>query len=121
MKENKRIAMRRIRQARVRKSVTGTEMRPRLAVHRSTNHIYAQVIDDVSHKTICACSTLSPSLREEMKELSKKEQAEKVGKKIAELCKEQNVLMVVFDRGGFLYHGRVASLAKGAREAGLEF
>ncbi|MBU1536313.1 50S ribosomal protein L18 [Myxococcota bacterium] len=121
MKENKRISMRRIRQARVRKRVSGTEIRPRLAIHRSTNHIYAQVINDVTHSTICACSTLSPAIREEMKGIPKKEQAEKVGKKIAELCKEKNVQHVVFDRGGFLYHGRVASLAKGAREGGLDF
>jgi large subunit ribosomal protein L18 len=119
MKENIRIAMRKVRQQRVRKKIAGTESMPRLAVYRSTRHMYAQVINDDTGRTICAASTLSPDLAEELKDLDKKKQAEVVGKKIAELCIKSGLDKVVFDRGGFLYHGRIASLAKGARSGGL--
>ena len=104
------------RHRRVRVRVTGTPQRPRLAVFRSLNHVYAQLIDDVSASTMAAASTL------ELK--SKKNgvaEAAEVGKAIAAKAKAKGVSSVVFDRGGFLYHGRIKALADAAREAGLEF
>ena len=104
------------RHKRVRVSVTGTPERPRLAVFRSINHVYAQLIDDAAARTLAAASTV------ELK--SKKngmEEAAKVGKEIAAKAKAAGVKTVVFDRGGFLYHGRIKALADAAREAGLEF
>jgi large subunit ribosomal protein L18 len=103
----------------VRKIVEGTAVRPRLAVFRSSKEIYAQVIDDHSGKTICAASSLKLGVREVSG--SKLEQALQVGIKIAELAKANGIESVSFDRGGFLYHGRVKSLAEGARKGGLNF
>src|SRR5690606_15304096 len=103
-----------------RKRVHGTGERPRLAVFRSARHIYAQVIDDVTGRTVAAASTLSAELKGQEFE-DKKAAAEAVGKLVAEKAKAANVTQVVFDRGGFLYHGRIAALANGARAAGLEF
>ena len=102
-----------------RKIVEGTAVRPRLAVFRSSKEIYAQVIDDHSGKTICAASSLKLGVREVSG--SKLEQALQVGIKIAELAKANGIESVSFDRGGFLYHGRVKSLAEGARKGGLNF
>jgi len=99
---------------RVRKIVEGTAVRPRLAVFRSSKEIYAQVIDDHSGKTICAASSLKLGVREVSGSLQ-------VGIKIAELAKANGIESVSFDRGGFLYHGRVKSLAEGARKGGLNF
>lgn len=107
------------RHLRVRKKVSGTPERPRLAVFRSLSHIYAQVIDDVAGHTLAAASTLDTSLREEKG--NKTERAAKVGTLIGERARAAGVRRVVFDRGGFLYHGRVKALADAARAAGLEF
>ncbi len=112
-----RQAMRRRRHNRVRRKVEGNAERPRLTVFRSNRGIYAQVIDDIEGRTLVAASSL------ELKEsgLSKREQAEKVGELIAGKAKEKNIDKVVFDRGSYLYHGRVKALAEGAREGGIQF
>ena len=110
-----------IRHARVRKKVFGTEARPRLSVFRSENHIYAQIIDDVKGNTLCAASTLEKEVAAKVKDLSKSEAAKVVGKAVAEKALKLGYKEVVFDRGGYLYTGRVQALAEGAREAGLEF
>ena len=110
-----------IRHARVRKKVNGTEARPRLCVYRSTNHIYAQLIDDVKGNTLCAASTLEKDVAAKAKDLPKSEAAKVVGKAVAEKALKLGIKEVVFDRGGYLYTGRVQALAEGAREAGLEF
>jgi large subunit ribosomal protein L18 len=107
------------RHARIRKRVTGTPVRPRLVVTRSSRHIYAQVIDDVAGHTLAAASTLDPSLRGA--EGDKSAQAREVGKLVAERAKAAGLTAVVFDRGGRTYHGRIAALADAAREAGLDF
>jgi large subunit ribosomal protein L18 len=107
------------RHRRVRKRVTGTADRPRLAVFRSNKHISAQVIDDVGGRTIAAASTVEGDLRATA--TANRDAAATVGRLVAERAKEAGVGRVVFDRGGFLYHGRVAALADAAREAGLEF
>lgn len=102
--------------------VEGTEERPRLAVFRSNNHIYAQVIDDSVGNTLVAASTLTPDIREKLSANGGNVDAAKlVGSKIAELCKAKNIEKVCFDRGGFRYHGRVQALADAAREGGLTF
>jgi large subunit ribosomal protein L18 len=100
---------------RVRSSIKGTQERPRLNVYRSNRAIYAQIIDDTKHHTIASANSLT------INDGSKSDQAAEVGKIIAEKAKENNVEKVVFDRGGYLYHGRVKSLAEGAREGGLKF
>src|SRR6266508_1769444 len=107
------------RHARVRKHVRGSVERPRLAVFRSNRHISVQVIDDISGRTLAAASTLETGLRGGG--TSNKDAAAKVGQLVAERAKAAGVDKVVFDRGGFLYHGRVATLADAARAAGLEF
>jgi large subunit ribosomal protein L18 len=99
--------------------VEGTPSRPRLAVFRSSKEIYAQIIDDLSGVTLCAATSLKKSGREVSG--SKLDQARQVGKLIAEMAKAKGIESVSFDRGGFLYHGRVKSLAEGAREGGLNF
>ena len=109
------------RHERVREKVTGTTECPRLNVFRSLNHIYAQVIDDSRGYTIAAASTIDPGLRDQVKDLPKAEQARAVGKAVAERAKAIGVTTVVFDRGGYPYHGRVKALAEGSREGGLEF
>jgi large subunit ribosomal protein L18 len=108
------------RHHRVRKKVAGTSARPRLAVFRSNKHISAQVIDDRSGRTLASASTLEKELRQ-AGPTSNKEAASTVGRTVAERAKAAGVSQVVFDRGGFLYHGRVAAVADAAREAGLEF
>lgn len=109
------------RHARVRKSVSGTPVRPRLNVFRSASHIYAQVIDDTRGHTLAAASDLDASLAAELKGKSKSERAVIVGKAVAERARANGVDLVVFDRGGYKYHGRVQALADAAREAGLGF
>ena len=106
------------RKLRIRLKVFGETERPRLSVYRSLNHIYAQVIDDSTGKTIAAASTLSPELKDGKGK--KKERAKEVGKLLARKCQDAKVGAVVFDRNGFLYHGRVRAVAEGAREGGLE-
>ena len=108
------------RRRRVRGKISGTTERPRLAVFRSEHHIYAQVIDDTKGHTVAAASTLEASLRGEGKYGGNVDAAKEVGKLLGERAKEKGVEKVVFDRGGFRYHGRVAAVADGAREAGLE-
>ena len=110
-------ADRQIRHARVRKKVFGTSVKPRLNVYRSTNYIYAQIIDDVNGTTLCASSSLALKLEGK----SKTEQAKAVGADIAAKATKLGLSEVVFDRGGYIYTGRVAALAEGAREAGLKF
>lgn len=105
----------------IRKRVHGTAVRPRLAVFRSLNHIYAQVIDDASRTTVASVSTLDKALKAELGDAKKKDQAVKVGTAIAQACMAKGIDSVVFDRGGYLYHGRVSALAEGARKAGLKF
>lgn len=109
------------RHERIRRRIYGTPNRPRLNVFRSLSHIYAQVIDDMNGHTMAAASTLDEELRSELDGLSKTEQARLVGETVAERAKEKGVEEVVFDRAGYKYHGRVAALAEGAREGGLEF
>ena len=110
------------RRKHIRKIVHGTEKRPRLVVFRSNHHIYAQIVDDVHHHTIAAASTLTPDLREAVaKAGSKVEKARLVGQYIAERVKEKKISTIVFDRAGYLYHGRVRALAEGARDKGLNF
>ncbi len=104
---------------RIRKTIDGTELRPRLAVFRSNKEIYAQLIDDVSGKTITAASSRDKDI--DASKLNKTEAAKLVGKAIAEKAVKAGVETVSFDRGGYLYHGRVKSLADGAREGGLKF
>lgn len=109
------------RHRRVRKKVAGTVERPRLNVFRSLKHIYAQVIDDDQGHTLAAASTLDPELRGKLNGLTRTERARSVGKLLGERALARGVKQVVFDRGGYKYHGRVKALAEGSREAGLEF
>ncbi|MCP4603404.1 MAG: 50S ribosomal protein L18 [Proteobacteria bacterium] len=108
------------RKKRIRKKVRGNVERPRLSVFRSASHIYAQVIDDDAHTTVIAASSLSEEISKNEK-ASKTEVAKKVGALVAQKCIEKNIKKVVFDRNGFVFHGRIEALAKGARESGLEF
>jgi large subunit ribosomal protein L18 len=121
MAKNSRSIARVRRHARVRKSVTGTQERPRLNVFRSVTGIYAQVIDDQSGNTLAAASTVDGELRKKMEGLNKTEQAKLVGQTVAERAKNKGITTVVFDRGGFRYMGRIKALADGARESGLQF
>jgi large subunit ribosomal protein L18 len=109
------------RHTRVRKKISGTAETPRFNVYRSLNHIYVQVIDDVKGVTLCSASTMEKEVKEAIKDMSKTEAAKVVGKKAAERALEKGVKTVVFDRGGYLYTGRVQAVADGAREAGLNF
>lgn|SRR5690606_28005499 len=109
------------RHRRVRKKVVGTAERPRLVVYRSLKNIEAQVVDDTRGVTLVGISTLGDDVRKEGSELSKAERGRLAGKLIAEKAKAAGVTRVVFDRGGYLYHGRVKAFAEGAREGGLEF
>ena len=113
IKSEQRVA----RHKRIRKRLEGTPERPRLAIYRSLKHIYAQVIDDASGATLVAASTQEKALSAK----GNKNGAKAVGAALAQRAKSKGISKVVFDRGGFKYHGRVASLAEGAREAGLEF
>jgi large subunit ribosomal protein L18 len=119
--KNVRETARQKRKKRIRKRVFGTEQRPRLSVFRSAKHIYAQIVVDSTGSTILAASTLSPEIRIEIGDLKKSDAAKKVGEWIGRKAAEKNIRRVVFDRNGFLYHGRVKALADGARESGLEF
>ncbi|MFN8039474.1 MAG: 50S ribosomal protein L18 [Acidimicrobiales bacterium] len=108
------------RHARVRKHIRGTAERPRLAVFRSNKHISAQVIDDIAGRTLAAASTVEPTVRS-AGGTSNVDAAKRVGELVAQRAKDAGVTSVVFDRGGFLYQGRVAAVADAARDAGLEF
>lgn len=109
------------RHRRVRKKVFGTPEKPRLSIFRSTNHIYAQVIDDTHGVTLVSASTLDPEIKSQISAGGNIGAAEKVGELVAKRALEKNIDQVVYDRGGFLYHGRVKALADAAREAGLKF
>jgi large subunit ribosomal protein L18 len=121
MASTNRMEARKRRHVRVRRKVAGTPERPRLNVYRSLEHIYAQVIDDTTGQTLVSASTVDRDLRTELESLAKLEQAKIVGKKVAERAKAKGIEQVVFDRGGYLYHGRVKALAEGGREGGLTF
>jgi large subunit ribosomal protein L18 len=112
--------LRQKRHRRIRRTLSGTTQRPRLAVYRSLSHIYGQIIDDTADHTLVSASDLEAGLRNGDGG-SKSDRAKQVGQLLAERAKEKGITTVVFDRGGFLYHGRVKSLADGAREGGLEF
>jgi large subunit ribosomal protein L18 len=121
MSIKKREEQRERRHRRVRAHVNGTSERPRLNVYRSLSNIYAQVIDDVSGTTLCSASTVDGELKKNLDGKKKSEQAKLVGLAVAERAKAKGVTQVVFDRGGYQYHGRIKALADGAREGGLEF
>lgn len=109
------------RHKRVRRKITGTTQRPRLCVFRSANNIYAQIIDDTNRVTVAAASSLDAEVKGAVNHTGNKEAARKVGEMIAKKAVEKGITEVIFDRGGYLYHGRVQELAEGAREAGLKF
>ena len=112
---------RKARHARVRKKIAGTTAKPRLNVYRSNQNIYAQIIDDVTGNTLIAASSLETSVKGNVSNTGNKEAAKLVGELIAKKALEKGIENVTFDRGGYLYHGRVKELAEGAREAGLKF
>ncbi len=120
MAAKSRIARKR-RQRRIRMKISGTAERPRLNVFRSLGHIYAQVIDDVAGHTLASASTVDKTLRGQLDGKDKSEQAKMVGEAVAQRAKDAGVETVIFDRGGFIYHGRIKALAEGAREGGLKF
>ncbi len=108
------------RHRRVRKKIAGTAARPRLNVYRSNRHVFVQVIDDVQGRTLVSCSTIDRELAPQMAEMKKVEAAKLVGQTVAARAKDAGINTVVFDRGGFMFTGRVAAVAEGAREAGLQ-
>jgi large subunit ribosomal protein L18 len=120
-KLNRRQEARLKRKKRIRTKIYGSPERPRLSVFRSSKHVYAQLIDDLNGVTLVAGSTLHAEIRQQEKVKGKLEDAKRVGKMIAHKAKAQGITKVVFDRNGFLYHGRVRALATAARESGLEF
>jgi large subunit ribosomal protein L18 len=121
IKGKSKFQARKHRQLRVRGRVTGTSERPRLSVYRSLSNIYVQVIDDSAGKTLVSASTIDSEIAAQLKDKSKVDAARVVGKVVAERAKNAGITQVVFDRAGYQYHGRVAALAEGAREAGLVF
>jgi large subunit ribosomal protein L18 len=116
-----RIVGRERRKLRIRQKINGTSDKPRLSVFRSAKHIYAQVVDDVAGTTVAHASTLSRDVRGEVNEATKLDAAKRVGQTIAKLLLAKGIERVVFDRNGYLFHGRVRALADAAREAGLKF
>ncbi|MCU0599592.1 MAG: 50S ribosomal protein L18 [Desulfobacterales bacterium] len=118
---NKRTELRAKRKVRIRKRIFGTSERPRLSVYRSLNHIYTQIIDDTQGVTLVSASTVEKEVRDAQKFDNKRAAANYIGKLIAERAAAKGIKSVVFDRNGFLYHGRVKAVSDGAREAGLDF
>jgi large subunit ribosomal protein L18 len=116
-----RMSARLKRKRRIRKKISGNASRPRLSVFRSARHIYAQLVDDRQGVTLVAASSLSPEVREKLAGLKKTERAKEVGRLLAEKARQKGIESVVFDRDGFLYHGRVKAVADSARENGLSF
>lgn len=112
---------RRAKHRRVRRKVSGSPERPRLSVHRSNKHIRVQIVDDIAGKVLLAASSQSKEIREQNKYGGNKKAARAVGALIAEKAKAQGISAVVFDRGGYLYHGRIREVAEGARQGGLKF
>jgi large subunit ribosomal protein L18 len=121
MAKESRLEARRRRHERVRHKVVGTAERPRLNVFRSLQHIYAQVVDDTTGRTLVSASTLDATLRDEIGQLEVHERAKAVGRAVAERAQAAGIQQVVFDRGGYPYHGRIRAVAEGSREAGLVF
>jgi len=121
MADNTSLEARKRRHERIRRHIHGTSERPRLNVFRSLEHIYAQVIDDDMGSTLVAASTVDPEVRKQLDGLNKSQQAARVGQMVAQRALDKGLKKVVFDRGGYPYHGRVKALADGAREGGLEF
>lgn len=121
IKKEDRRKLRLVRHRRIRKKISGTPERPRLSVFRSEKHIYAQIIDDTKGVTLTSASTVDRALRGKLKKTWNVEAAREVGKLLAERALAKGISQVVFDRGGFKYHGRVKALADAAREAGLKF
>lgn len=119
-KKDKNVS-RKVRHARVRRKISGTAERPRLCVYRSLNHIYVQIIDDQNGTTLVAASTLDPDVKGQVADKTKKEAAKIVGGAAAKKALDKGIKQVVFDRSGYIYHGRILEVAAGAREAGLEF
>ena len=121
-KKSEKIQTRLRRKGHIRKHISGTAERPRLAVYRSLSHIYAQLVDDQSEKSIISVSDLTPEIKANIKKgTTKSDKSVMVGELIAKKAIEKKIMTVVFDRGGFKYHGRVKALADAARKAGLEF
>ena len=120
-KQNPRVAARLKRKMRVRKKINGSSERPRLCVFRSSKHIYAQIIDDIKGATLVAASTLAPEYKQMEAAKGKIGNAQRVGALLAQRAKAQGISKVVFDRNGYIYHGRIRALADAAREAGLDF
>ena len=118
---NRRMTSRLSRKRRIRRKISGSGERPRLSVFRSARHIYAQIVDDVQGHTLVAASTLSKEIREKLAGLKKSETAKEVGRLLAAKAQEKGISQVVFDRNGFLYHGRVKAIAESCREHGLVF
>ncbi len=121
IKRKSRNATRQRRHLRIRRTVQGTPERPRLSVFRSVAHIYAQVVDDRAGRTLAAASSLDPEIKTQAAGVKKTEAGKLVGQLLARRSKERGISQVVFDRGGYLYHGRVKAVADGAREGGLTF
>jgi len=122
VKKNKKTAVRLRKKKHIRKRIMGTSERPRLVVYRSLKHIYAQLVDDINQKTITGVSSLSPELRDQVASAKNRVQvAELIGTGIAKKASELKIERVVFDRNGYIYHGRVKAVAEGARKAGLKF
>lgn len=121
LKKFKKNEMRKKRHTRVRQKINGTPERPRLNVYRSNNHIYAQIIDDVAGHTIASASTLDKELVEQLSSAHNKEAAKLVGELVGRRALDKGIDEVVFDRGGYIYHGRIKELAEGARGVGLKF
>jgi large subunit ribosomal protein L18 len=109
------------RRMRIRRKVGGSAARPRMSVYRSLNNVYVQVIDDDHRTTLASASSLDEDLKDRLKDMDKKAVAREVGKLVAQRCKGLGITRVIFDRGGCKYHGRIAAVAEGARETGLDF
>ena len=121
IKKKSRAEIRRKKHKRMRYHLSGTAERPRLSVFRSNNHMYAQIIDDTAGNTLAAASTVEASIKSSVEKTNNLDAAKELGKEIAKRAKDKGISTVVFDRGGFIYAGKVAALADAAREAGLEF
>lgn len=109
------------RHMRIRRRLIGSQERPRLCIYRSNKHIYCQIVDDSTAKTLVCASTLDPELRSKLSKTWDRESAKSVGTLVAKRAKEKGISKVVFDRGGYIYHGRIAAVAEAARESGLDF
>ncbi len=121
LKKPSKNSVRKKRHMRMRNKISGTTARPRVNVYRSSNHIYAQVIDDTAGVTLVAASSLEETVKGQVKSTGTKEAAAVVGKLVGERAKEKGIETITFDRGGYIYHGRIQALADGLREAGLKF